>query len=184
MYDFSSGWTARPRAVSSAQRTGASSSTRSRSPAISIQPWLLPAGWFSKVQFIAHTSYPASKAAVAAVQAYSKATRVTSLPPSRDSRMTSESSLRDRKAAGSSAKRMASRIALTAFAAFGGVLFGYDTGTIQGLLEMRDWLRTFGEPDSSASTGFSLPTSRESLIVSILSAGTFIGGCPRRCTDC
>ncbi|CDO72675.1 hypothetical protein BN946_scf184985.g94 [Trametes cinnabarina] len=76
---------------------------------------------------------------------------------------------------GFGAKRIASRIMLTAFAAFGGVLFGYDTGTIQGLLEMRDWLKTFGEPDYSASTGFSLPTSRESLIVSILSAGTFIG---------
>ena len=38
-----------------------------------------------------------------------------------------------------------------------------------------DWIRTFGEPDSSAPTGYSVSTSRESLVVSILSAGTFLG---------
>ncbi|KAI8978166.1 AmMst-1 [Trametes punicea] len=68
-----------------------------------------------------------------------------------------------------------SGIVMTAFAAFGGMLFGYDTGTIAGVIQMDDWIRTFGRPDSSSSIGYSLPTSRESLVVSILSAGTFLG---------
>ncbi|KAH9856832.1 AmMst-1 [Lenzites betulinus] len=68
-----------------------------------------------------------------------------------------------------------SGIAMTAFAAFGGILFGYDTGTIAGIIQMNDWIKTFGRPDSSSSTGFSVSTSRESLVVSILSAGTFFG---------
>ncbi|KAJ8454304.1 hypothetical protein ONZ51_g13103 [Trametes cubensis] len=72
-------------------------------------------------------------------------------------------------------KRGMSGIIMTAFAAFGGMLFGYDTGTISGVIQMDDWIRTFGVPDKSASIGYSLPTSRESLVVSILSAGTFLG---------
>ncbi|GLB43411.1 putative major facilitator superfamily, sugar transporter (TC 2.A.1.1) family protein [Lyophyllum shimeji] len=66
-------------------------------------------------------------------------------------------------------------IAMTAFSAFGGILFGYDTGVISGVKEMKDWLRTFGHPDSSASIGYSISSSNESLVVSILSAGTFFG---------
>lgn len=31
-------------------------------------------------------------------------------------------------------------IAVGAFAAFGGILYGYDTGTIAGLQEMQYWL--------------------------------------------
>ncbi|KAJ8108560.1 hypothetical protein OPT61_g8090 [Boeremia exigua] len=62
------------------------------------------------------------------------------------------------------------------FVAFGGVLFGYDTGTIGGILGMKYWRDHF-------STGFVNPKDNEldvtsdqkSLIVSILSAGTFFG---------
>ncbi|KAL7277503.1 hypothetical protein ACG7TL_008424 [Trametes sanguinea] len=68
-----------------------------------------------------------------------------------------------------------SGIVMTAFAAFGGILFGYDTGTIAGIIQMEDWVKTFGVHDGSSRTGYSLPTSRESLVVSILSAGTFLG---------
>jgi SP family sugar:H+ symporter-like MFS transporter len=60
------------------------------------------------------------------------------------------------------------------FVAFGGVLFGYDTGTIGGILAMPYWLKTF-------STGYTvdglpaITSSQSSQIVSILSAGTFFG---------
>ncbi|MDK0628399.1 MFS transporter, partial [Clostridium perfringens] len=64
---------------------------------------------------------------------------------------------------------------MTAFAAFGGILFGYDTGVISGVKEMKDWLRTFGHPDPSTATGYAISSSTESLVVSILSAGTFFG---------
>jgi SP family sugar:H+ symporter-like MFS transporter len=62
-----------------------------------------------------------------------------------------------------------------AFSAFGGILFGYDTGVISGVLGMKDWLRAVGHPDPSADTGFAISSSTESLVVSILSAGTFFG---------
>ena len=66
----------------------------------------------------------------------------------------------------------------TAFAAFGGILFGYDTGTISGLQQMPDWLRTFGHPvpvSSSFPDGYGISSSQRSLVVSILSVGTFFG---------
>jgi SP family sugar:H+ symporter-like MFS transporter len=56
------------------------------------------------------------------------------------------------------------------FVAFGGVLFGYDTGTISGIIAMDYWKREFStEPD------LSITAAQDSLIVSILSAGTFFG---------
>jgi len=67
-------------------------------------------------------------------------------------------------------------IVIGLFVAFGGVLFGYDTGTIGGILAMKYWRKLF-------STGFINPTdglpdvsaNQQSEIVSILSAGTFFG---------
>ncbi|OXV10049.1 hypothetical protein Egran_02189 [Elaphomyces granulatus] len=67
-------------------------------------------------------------------------------------------------------------ILIGCFVAFGGVLFGYDTGTIGGILAMKEWRDLF-------STGFTNPKDNQpdvtanesSLIVSILSAGTFCG---------
>ncbi|KAH9482121.1 Major facilitator-type transporter ecdD [Psilocybe cubensis] len=64
-------------------------------------------------------------------------------------------------------------VVMSLFAAFGGILFGYDTGTISGIIAMDDWLHTFGKFDESL--GFYLPTKDKSLVVSILSAGTFFG---------
>jgi sugar porter (SP) family MFS transporter len=70
-------------------------------------------------------------------------------------------------------------VVMSAFAAFGGILFGYDTGTIGGIIAMSDWLNTFGlydptQPDLGVN-GHYLPPQHKSLVVSILSAGTFFG---------
>lgn len=62
------------------------------------------------------------------------------------------------------------------FISFGGVLFGYDTGTIGGILAMDYWRKHF-------STGYinttdhmpDITSTQKSEIVSILSAGTFFG---------
>ncbi|KAH6667922.1 general substrate transporter [Halenospora varia] len=63
------------------------------------------------------------------------------------------------------------------FVAFGGVLFGYDTGTIGGIIAMPQWLETFSTGYKNPDTNFSpgITASESSLIVSILSAGTFFG---------
>ncbi|KAF5338382.1 hypothetical protein D9611_012469 [Ephemerocybe angulata] len=71
-------------------------------------------------------------------------------------------------------------ILMTAFSAFGGILFGYDTGGISGIKEMRSWLMQFGVriPEKVTATnpeGWAITSSTESLVVSILSAGTFVG---------
>ena len=55
------------------------------------------------------------------------------------------------------------------------VLHSYDTGTISGVKVMKDWLRTFGHPDPTTTTGYAISSSTESLVVSILSLGTFFG---------
>lgn len=57
------------------------------------------------------------------------------------------------------------------FVAFGGVLFGYDTGTIGGILAMPFWLQEFSTPGNHGE----ITPSQDALIVSILSAGTFFG---------
>lgn len=55
------------------------------------------------------------------------------------------------------------------FAAFGGVLYGYDTGTISGIMAMKYVKAQF------PANGESFTSSESSLIVSILSVGTFFG---------
>ncbi|EEY16391.1 high-affinity glucose transporter RGT2 [Verticillium alfalfae VaMs.102] len=61
------------------------------------------------------------------------------------------------------------------FVAFGGVLFGYDTGTISGILAMPYWQQLFSTGHVDAEGNPNITTSQESAIVSILSAGTFFG---------
>ncbi|KAG2177389.1 hypothetical protein INT44_007900 [Umbelopsis vinacea] len=60
--------------------------------------------------------------------------------------------------------------AMCVFASFGGIFFGYDSGYIGGVQGMKYFIQMIDGPDAT-----SLQSSQSSLIVSILSAGTFFG---------
>ncbi|KAJ5720351.1 uncharacterized protein N7483_008285 [Penicillium malachiteum] len=66
---------------------------------------------------------------------------------------------------------------MCAFAAFGGLFFGYDSGYISGVLGMDYFIETFEGLDKATTPAadFVIPAWKKSLIVSILSAGTFFG---------
>jgi len=69
---------------------------------------------------------------------------------------------------------------MCAFAAFAGVLFGYDSGYISSVLAMDEFKRVYGHPvtvvvNGIASQQYNYYTWQKSLVVSILSAGTFFG---------
>ncbi|KIX00066.1 uncharacterized protein Z518_10993 [Rhinocladiella mackenziei CBS 650.93] len=66
-------------------------------------------------------------------------------------------------------------IVIGVFVAFGGLLFGYDTGTISGILEMPYWKKLFSDGYTDSEGNPAIRSSDESLIVSILSLGTFLG---------
>lgn len=68
-------------------------------------------------------------------------------------------------------------VMICSFAAFGGILFGYDSGYINGILAMNKFHHDFGVPSSDANAfgGYLVPSWQESLITSILSLGTFLG---------
>lgn len=66
-------------------------------------------------------------------------------------------------------------IAIGFFVAFGGVLFGYDTGTISGILVMDYWQNLFSTGYVNTAGHADVSPSQSSAIVSILSAGTFFG---------
>ena len=56
----------------------------------------------------------------------------------------------------------------------GGFIFGYDTGQISGFLEMPDFLRKFGQLNSSTGE-YHFSNVRSGLIVAMLSIGTLVG---------
>ena len=73
---------------------------------------------------------------------------------------------------------------ICAFAAFGGIFFGYDTGWMNGVLGMPYFISLYtgiqydydaAKPIGASSTEFSLKSSQKSLMTSILSCGTFFG---------
>ncbi|MCJ1280815.1 hypothetical protein MMC26_000132 [Xylographa opegraphella] len=71
---------------------------------------------------------------------------------------------------------------MCAFAAFGGIFFGFDSGYISGVLGMPYFVNLITGipipgPNASAAevTNFTLSSSDKSLITSVLSAGTFFG---------
>ena len=59
---------------------------------------------------------------------------------------------------------------LCAFATFGGIFFGYDSGYINGVSGSKLFITAVG-----GETATALSSSHQSLIVSILSCGTFFG---------
>ena len=58
--------------------------------------------------------------------------------------------------------------------AFGGFVFGFDTGTISGFVNMTDYKRRFGTLQSDGTYGFT--DTRTGVIVAIFNAGCAIGG--------
>ncbi|KAG4439880.1 hypothetical protein IFR05_004656 [Cadophora sp. M221] len=65
-------------------------------------------------------------------------------------------------------------IFMGAFIAFGGILFGYDTGTIGGILAMDYWIELFATTTNAAGAKY-ITSSQQALIVSMLSVGTLVG---------
>lgn len=59
---------------------------------------------------------------------------------------------------------------ICAFASFGGIFFGYDSGYINGVNGLPPFYHAVDGPNATA-----LSSSHQSLIVSILSCGTFFG---------
>lgn len=67
---------------------------------------------------------------------------------------------------------------MCAFAAFAGMLFGYDSGYISSVLAMATFKKDYGHAvpvGADHPTSYNYSTWQHSLIVSILSAGTFFG---------
>lgn len=65
---------------------------------------------------------------------------------------------------------------MCAFAAFGGIFFGYDTGWMGGIMGMKYYIRQYtGLPYDTPSALFVLPGWQQSLLTGILSCGTFFG---------
>ncbi|KAK9323682.1 general substrate transporter [Lipomyces orientalis] len=65
-------------------------------------------------------------------------------------------------------------IVVASFACFGGILYGYDTGSISGVIAMDHFKKVFATTTDALGNPI-LTSSQTSLIVSILSAGTTIG---------
>ncbi|TFA99718.1 hypothetical protein CCMA1212_008461 [Trichoderma ghanense] len=61
------------------------------------------------------------------------------------------------------------------FVAFGGILYGYDTGTISGIMAMPYFKDLFSTGYRNPNGELDITAAQESAIVSILSAGTFFG---------
>ncbi|CAE6440575.1 unnamed protein product [Rhizoctonia solani] len=71
-------------------------------------------------------------------------------------------------------KRNAISAVFVGFASLGGFIMGFDTSVISGVKELPAWKERFGYLDGATGT-YAITTSDESLVVSILSAGTFFG---------
>ena len=65
-------------------------------------------------------------------------------------------------------------ISIGIFASIGGVLFGYDTASISGILTMDYWIDAMATTTDAEGNPV-VTTTQTSLVVSLLSAGTFVG---------
>ncbi|KAK4046458.1 hypothetical protein OIV83_006050 [Microbotryomycetes sp. JL201] len=66
-------------------------------------------------------------------------------------------------------------VILCLFQSFAGLLFGWETGNVSGLVNIQDYQRRFGQPDAASATGYILPTARQALIVAGLGFGALFG---------
>ncbi|BGP20734.1 hypothetical protein JCM10213_001022 [Rhodosporidiobolus nylandii] len=66
-------------------------------------------------------------------------------------------------------------VALCLFQSLAGLLFGWEQGVIAGVIQTRDYQRRFGDVDPLSSTGYSIPSTRQSLITAFMSLGALIG---------
>lgn len=71
---------------------------------------------------------------------------------------------------------------MCAFASFGGIFFGFDSGYISGVMGMNYFIHLYtgipipaADASKAVKDAFTLPAWKKSLITSILSAGTFFG---------
>ncbi|KAK4047669.1 hypothetical protein OIO90_006098 [Microbotryomycetes sp. JL221] len=66
-------------------------------------------------------------------------------------------------------------VILCLFQSFAGLLFGWETGNVSGLVNLLDYQQRFGRASASSPTGFALSTAVQSLIVAGLGIGAFCG---------
>ncbi|GAA6017375.1 hypothetical protein JCM10207_005613 [Rhodosporidiobolus poonsookiae] len=66
-------------------------------------------------------------------------------------------------------------VALCLFQSLAGLLFGWEQGVISGVVQTGDFQRRFGEVDPTSSTGYSLQSTRQSLITAFMSLGALFG---------
>ncbi|BGP35843.1 hypothetical protein JCM10296v2_007695 [Rhodotorula toruloides] len=66
-------------------------------------------------------------------------------------------------------------VALCLFQSLAGLLFGWEQGVIAGLTTNQVYQRRFGEPDPTSASGYSLPSTRLSLITGFMSLGALFG---------
>ncbi|GAA5997458.1 sugar porter family MFS transporter [Rhodotorula paludigena] len=66
-------------------------------------------------------------------------------------------------------------VALCLFQSLAGLLFGWEQGVISGLVQNDVYQRRFGEPDATSASGYSIPSTRQSLITAFMSLGALFG---------
>ncbi|GAA5953938.1 hypothetical protein JCM8115_003263 [Rhodotorula mucilaginosa] len=66
-------------------------------------------------------------------------------------------------------------VALCLFQSLAGLLFGWEQGVIAGLITNDAYQRRFGEPDAASASGYSIPSTRQSLITGFMSLGALFG---------